>query len=258
MNPQNETLINPLTSTNFDNNNNEIQIEINELQSQQWEETARAWLSTLPEGKILSPDEIEAWIQSNQPYLPHHINSMPRPDLHQHLASIYSTINRSPQENDVNQDDHSQGDPSQARFQRTDQWKPVYTWLETLEGTELVKSNDIADWLSANPDVRDDLYSRHSRYHLMHYIKKLHVKILKRKERKKGLPITDKGNTKIMSKSEGKKLPVPLPCSTMNKLPTDSDLYKAKRSEAVHKYEILLDLEKQLSALFPKPQLLNK
>lgn len=83
-------------------------------------------------------------------------------------------------ENDVNQDDHSQ-----VRFQRTDQWKPVYTWLETLEDTELVKSNDIADWLSANPDVRDDLYSRHSRYHLMHYIKKLHVKILKRKERKK-------------------------------------------------------------------------
>ncbi|KAK1389026.1 RING finger protein [Heracleum sosnowskyi] len=101
-------------------------------------------------------------------------------------------------ENDVNQDDHLQ-----ARFQRTDQWKLVYTWLETLEDTEVVKSNDIADWLSANPDVRDDLYSRHSRYHLMHYIKKWHVKILKRKERKKGLPIT-KANKKIMSKSEGK------------------------------------------------------
>lgn len=250
MNPQNETLINPLTN-NFDNN--QIQFQINESQSQQWEETARAWLSTLPEGKIISPDEIEAWIQSNQAYLPDHIISMPRPDLHQQLASIYSTITRSPEENDVNQDDHSQ-----ARFQRTDQWKPVYTWLETLEDTELVKSNDIADWLSANPDVRDDLYSKHSRYHLMHYIKKCHVKILKRKERKKGLPITNKANTKIMSKSEGKKLPVPLPCSTMNNLPTDSDLYKAKRSEALHKYEILLDLEKQLSALYPKPQLLNK
>ncbi|KAK1380781.1 RING finger protein [Heracleum sosnowskyi] len=101
-------------------------------------------------------------------------------------------------ENDVNQDDHLQ-----ARFQRTDQWKPVYTWLETLEDTEVVKSNDIGDWLSANPNVRDDLYSRQSCYHLMHYIKKLHVKILKRKERKKGLPIT-KANKKIMSKSEGK------------------------------------------------------
>lgn len=84
------------------------------------------------------------------------------------------------QENDLNQGDHSQ-----ARFQRTDQWKPVYIWLETLEDTEVVKSNDILDWLNANPDVRDDLYSRHSRYHLMHYIKKCHVKILKRKERKK-------------------------------------------------------------------------
>ncbi|XP_074353386.1 uncharacterized protein LOC141692444 isoform X3 [Apium graveolens] len=253
MNPQNETLTNPFTN-NFDNN--QLQIQINESQSQQWEETARAWLSTLPEGKIISSDEIEAWIQSNEAYLPDHIKNMPRPDLHQLLASIYSTITRSPE---VLQDDHSQGDHSQARFQRTDQWKPVYTWLETLEDKELVKSNDIADWLSANPDVRDDLYSRHSRYHLMHYIKKLHVKILKRKERKKGFPITKKANTKIMSKSEGKRFPVPLPCSTtVINLPPDSDLYKAKRSEALHKYEILLDLEKQLSALYPKPQLLNK
>ncbi|KAL1814590.1 hypothetical protein ACET3Z_017164 [Daucus carota] len=251
MNPQTETLITPPTY-NFDINY-ENQIRINEPQSQQWEETARAWLCTLPEGKIISSEEIEAWVESNQACLPDHIVSMPRSELHQHLAAIYSTITRSPQENDVNQGDHSQ-----ARFQRTDQWKPVYTWLETLEDTEVVKSNDIADWLSANPEVRDDLCSRHSRYHLMHYIKKCHVKLLKRKERKKGLAITNKANTGIMSKSEGKKLPGPLPCSMMNNIPPDSDLYKAKRSEASQKYEILLDLEKQLSSLFPKPQLLNK
>lgn len=94
MNPQNETLTNPVTN-NFDNN--QIQFQISESQSQQWEETVRAWLSTLPEGKIISPDDIEAWIQSNQAFLPDHIKAMPRADLHQQFASIYSTITRSPE-----------------------------------------------------------------------------------------------------------------------------------------------------------------
>ena len=76
-------------------------------------------------------------------------------------------------------------DTPQARFQRTDQWRPVYSWLEDLEKDEVVKSKDISDWLTANPNVQEELCSRHSRYHLMHYIKKCHMKILKRKERKK-------------------------------------------------------------------------
>ncbi|CAA0826348.1 Unknown protein, partial [Striga hermonthica] len=69
------------------------------------------------------------------------------------------------------------------RFQRTDQWRPVYSWLESLDTDEVIKSNDVIDWLTANPEIRDHLYSRHSRYHLMHYIKKCHIKILKRKEK---------------------------------------------------------------------------
>lgn len=81
------------------------------------------------------------------------------------------------QENDVNYD---------HRFQRTGQWLPVYTWLESIkDAEEVVNTKDILDWLSANPDVRDDLQSRHSRGHLMHYIKQCHIKILKRKEKKK-------------------------------------------------------------------------
>lgn len=76
-----------------------------------------------------------------------------------------------------------------ARFQRTDQWIPVYEWLEVLDKDEVVKSKDISDWLSENPTVREQLCSRHSRYHLMHYIKKCHLKILKRREKKK-VPIT--------------------------------------------------------------------
>lgn len=60
---------------------------------------------------------------------------------------------------------------------------PSYSWLESLDTDELIKSKDVVDWLTANPEIRDDLYARHSRYHLMHYIKKCHVKILKRKEK---------------------------------------------------------------------------
>lgn len=71
------------------------------------------------------------------------------------------------------------------RFQRTDQWLPVYSWLESLETDEVVKSKDVSDWLSENPKVKDQLGLRHSRYHLMHYIKKCHMKILKRKEKRK-------------------------------------------------------------------------
>lgn len=78
------------------------------------------------------------------------------------------------QENDVNYD---------HRFQRTDQWLPVYTWLESIKDTEeVVTSKDVLDWLSANPAVRDDLQSKHSRGHLMHYIKQCHLKILKRRK----------------------------------------------------------------------------
>ena len=71
------------------------------------------------------------------------------------------------------------------RFQRTDRWLPVYTWLESLNADEVVKSKDISDWLSDNPKICEQLCSRHSRYHLTHYIKKCHSKILKRQDKLK-------------------------------------------------------------------------
>ncbi|KAL8097869.1 hypothetical protein AgCh_030836 [Apium graveolens] len=122
----------------------------------------------------------------------------------QRFLNFHSTSTQPPQENDVNYD---------HRFQRTGQWLPVYTWLESIkDAEEVVNTKDILDWLSANPDVRDDLQSRHSRGHLMHYIKQCHLKMLKRKEKKKGLPLTDKANTDIVSKGEERKLALPLPC----------------------------------------------
>lgn len=83
-----------------------------------------------------------------------------------------------------NNNNNNQSDQHPARFQRTDQWLPVYSWLESLDHGDLVKSKDISEWLDANPEVKDELSSRHSRYHLTHYVKKCHLKILKRKEKK--------------------------------------------------------------------------
>ncbi|KAL0440647.1 UNVERIFIED_CONTAM: hypothetical protein Sradi_0003600 [Sesamum radiatum] len=96
----------------------------------------------------------------------------------------------------LNSDQQSMEKVYDHRFQRTDQWLPVYSWLESLNTDEVIKSKDVVDWLTANPEIRDHLYSRHSRYHLMHYIKKCHVKILKRKEKQPhdgiGIPKVEK------------------------------------------------------------------
>ncbi|KAG5537191.1 hypothetical protein RHGRI_024578 [Rhododendron griersonianum] len=214
--------------------------------ARQWETMVRGWISMLPEGKTVTSSEVEAWINSNLSFLPDEFKSMPRPELYEWFNSIANSMKASNEDKDS-----IRLDPNHARFQRTDQWMPVYSWLETLDTDELIKSDDIIDWLAANPEVKEQLYSRHSRYHLMHYIKKCHIKILKRKEKKKGLQPTIKSNFMKAHKTGTSKLPVPLPCSTINNLPKDSELYAAKRNEAFRKYELLLELEKQLSTIVP-------
>ncbi|EMS62481.1 Serine/threonine-protein kinase RIO1 [Triticum urartu] len=76
-------------------------------------------------------------------------------------------------------------DPDQSafpyRFQRTDLWKPVYQWLETLEMDSLVTSKQISDWLASNPQVMDRLVEKHSKYHLIHYSQRMHLKLLKKR-----------------------------------------------------------------------------
>lgn len=140
------------------------------------------------------------------------------------------------------------------RFQRTDQWMPIYSWLESLDTDEVIKSKDVVDWLTANPEIRDDLYARHSRYHLMHYIKKCHVKILKRKE-KQGLIIAKIPPSNSDQYSEVRDPSSPhFTGNNLSNIPKDSELYKAKRSEALRKYEILIELEKQLIPMFGKQQ----
>lgn len=229
-------------------------IDQNPNQSQEWETMARAWLSAFPEAKAVSTTEVEAWIDSNRGSLPADLQSMPRADLIDRLLAIQNYMRLPDQVAKLNQ-----VDLPHARFQRTDQWLPVYSWLESLDKDEVVKSKDISDWLTENPDVKEQLCSRHSRYHLMHYIKKCHMKILKRRERKKGLQQqTDKPTSPKVQKIVDTKELSSLPSNPLNNIPKDSDLYFAKRNEALQKYHILLELEKKLSPHFSKRQAVQK
>lgn len=248
INPQIETLETPETQPvqQYPSNNSP--------ETQEWETIARSWLSTLPKDKTLDTSDVEAWLESNHSSLPDQVKLMPLTELRERLTSVLNSRTLSNEGKDGNQLDHSQ-----ARFQRTDQWLPIYTWLESLEADEVIKSKDILDWLTENSEVREDLYSRHSRYHLMHYIKKCHVKILKRKERKKGFPATNKTTTlTLVHENVETKPPASLPsASRVSNLPTDSEMYLAKRTEAFQKFEILVEMEKQLSTLFPKREVAN-
>ncbi|KAL5807623.1 hypothetical protein ACOSQ3_028314 [Xanthoceras sorbifolium] len=159
-----------------------IIISSNNIQSREWQPMARAWVSAFPEGQTVTGSQVEVWLDSNFSSLPADLQYMPRTDIIDRLLYIQDVIKHLNQEKVANQVDPS------ARFQRTDQWIPIYSWLESLDQDEVVKSKDISYWLNENPQVKDQLCSRNSTYHLMHYIKKCLLKILKRRE-KKGLQL---------------------------------------------------------------------
>ncbi|CAO2826483.1 unnamed protein product [Amaranthus hypochondriacus] len=137
-----------------------------------------------------------------------------------------------------------------ARFQRTEQWRPVYSWLESLDTDEVIKSKDIADWLATNPEVNEQLGSRHSRYHLTHYIKKCHMKILKRK----GVQLKSSEPAPLVVEPLNMlKEAAAIPSNPVRNVAKDNrDLYQFKHQEALRKFEILVELEKQLDALVSK------
>lgn len=216
---------------------------------QEWEMKARAWFSLFPEGKTVTMGEFDAWIDSNQASLPDNLKSIPRTELYQRFNSIcMGSPNQQEKEASMVEFSH--------RFQRTDQWLPVYSWLESLETDEVVKSKDVSDWLSENPTVKDQLGLRHSRYHLMHYIKKCHMKILKRKEKRKGFQQSNDASP-VKAPTIGVTRPAPIPSNVPGNPLEDSEAYLAKRTEALHKYKILVELEKQLSTIFPEHKNVN-
>ncbi|KAL5738886.1 hypothetical protein ACOSQ2_028066 [Xanthoceras sorbifolium] len=145
----------------------------NNIQSREWQPMARAWVSAFPEGQTVTGSQVEVWLDSNFSSLPADLQYMPRTDIIDRLLYIQDVIKHLNQEKVANQVDPS------ARFQRTDQWIPIYSWLESLDQDEVVKSKDISYWLNENPQVKDQLCSRNSTYHLMHYIKKCLLKILR-------------------------------------------------------------------------------
>ncbi|KAL4348127.1 hypothetical protein GQ457_17G018100 [Hibiscus cannabinus] len=223
-------------------------------QAEEWETLARAWVNAFPEAKPVNVSQVELWIVSNFGSLPADLQSMPRSELIGRLLSIQNHLRLLPSHSHSHSQEKepSQPDLLPARFQRTDQWIPVYSWLESLDTDEVVKSKDISDWLNDNQQVKDQLCSRHSRYHLMHYIKKCHLKILKRREKKVGLQPSNNGTALKVQKDVVAKKPAAALSNPLNSLSKDSDLYIAKRNEALRKYEILLELEKKLSPMFSR------
>ncbi|GAV56564.1 hypothetical protein CFOL_v3_00106 [Cephalotus follicularis] len=211
-------------------------------QSQGWQAMARAWLSAFPEAKAVSGSQVDAWIDSNFASLPPELQSMPRNEIIDRLLSIQNYLRFPLQEKEPNQ-----VDLLTARVQRPDHWSPVYSWLESLDHNEVVKSKDIADWLAENPEVNEDLSFRHSRYHLMRYIKMCHQKILKRREEKKqpnnesAIEVCESGETKQ---------PDTLPSNPLNNEPTNSEIFFAERMEALRKYEIFMEMQKKPAPSF--------
>ncbi|KAL9260585.1 hypothetical protein AKJ16_DCAP10743 [Drosera capensis] len=210
-----------------------------------WETAARAWLSSLPGGQAVTLSDVENWVSSNQSSLPEELTQS---DLLARFTALQASLNTPPpqQERQVPRGENP------ARFQRSDQWLPVYSWLESLDTDDVISSKDVADWLSSNPDISEKLGSKHTRYHLMHYIKKCHIKILKKQGKFKGELQTHIDTPARFQKVEFGNTPSPLQAICYNNDPKDGDLYQAKRNEALLKYEILVELEKQLSAMVPK------
>ncbi|KAL9680873.1 hypothetical protein QQ045_012653 [Rhodiola kirilowii] len=221
---------------------------------QEWISVARAWLaSTFTDGRDPSVVEFEAWFDTIAASLTEDVKSTPRSQLFQLLLDAQKTASFHQEQGGA------QNGTKHAKFQRTDQWQPVYSWLESLNKEEVVRSEDIAEWLEKNPAIKEDLSSKHSRYHLMHYIKKCHFKILKRRGLKKGLSGTDKPASEKIRKRKDittRELvhfsPVP-----STKVPGNDDLLLAKRNEAIQKFEILVEFEKRLMAKFPSSELTN-
>ncbi|XP_042497776.1 uncharacterized protein LOC122076519 [Macadamia integrifolia] len=152
----------------------------------------------------------------------------------------------------------NQVEPQPSRFQRTDQWIPVYSWLESLEKKEVVKSKEIDEWLSKNPKVKEQLYARHSRYHLMHYVQKCHLKMLRRRE-KQGIQFsapTSQAKVQVQN-NVVTTAAVPLLCSSSSNQLIDKDKCLARRNEAFRKYELLTELESHLSSILSKQKHVN-
>ncbi|CAD6264864.1 unnamed protein product [Miscanthus lutarioriparius] len=230
-----------------------------------WEIAARAWLESFPDGRPPTEPEVDAYIDVHRPELP----SLPRSQLHQRLLALRG---------DLVLDADQSAFP--YRFQRTDLWKPVYQWLESLELDSLVATQQISDWLTSNPKIMDRLVEKHSKYHLIHYTQRMHLKMLKKKgklpktlqlsaARATVLPIaaavTPEENIVPLQKTIPPvtgRFPSVSACRQQsgtagrfqggNATLRDKKTSLSKKKEALLKYELLTDLQNQLTAVLLK------
>ncbi|CAL9780442.1 unnamed protein product [Musa acuminata subsp. burmannicoides] len=211
-----------------------------------WEALARVWLSSLPMSHQPSVAEIDAWIESNRASLPDDLQSVPRLHLHHRILSLHDP-SRS-----LNQVDLSNEAEFPYRFQRTDLWKPVYRWLESLDKDVLVNAKEISEWLAANPEVTERLFSKHSRYHMMHYIQRMHLKLLKKRGKlPKGLQLSA-ARASVKSVNGGV---MTREITLQRKLPNstrENGTVLHKNKEAFLRYELLTDLQNQLTSVLLK------
>ncbi|KAJ8634204.1 hypothetical protein MRB53_027540 [Persea americana] len=266
-------------------------------EEEEWERGARTWLTTLPRRRNVTTDEMDVWIDSNLSSIPHQLISNPRSHLYDRIISLHKLIRRAHQVSDV-----AEGELPKRPFQRTEQWIPVYSWLESLDANEVVKSKAINEWLSQNPKVKEQLFATHSSYQLMHYIRKCHARILrKRGKLQKAIPATKPPTTitPINDHNAGpipvavlpptitpvkdlntvvlpvavlpttiapvkdlstQVLPVAVPLNTGSlscNVPNDNDFSLSKKNEAFVRYEILTDLENQLTSILSKHRQVN-
>ncbi|KAL6900732.1 hypothetical protein ACP4OV_005408 [Aristida adscensionis] len=230
-----------------------------------WEIAARAWLESFPDGRPPTEPEVDAYIDAHRPELP----SLPRSQLHQRLLAL-----RGDQVLDADQSAFP------YRFQRTDLWKPVYQWLESLEMDSLVETKQISDWLTSNPMIMEKLVEKHSKYHLIHYTQRMHLKLLKKRGklpktlqlsaaratvRPIASPVTPDETTATLRKttppaagrfssgSAGR-----FPSGSVSRFQggntniRDEKTALSKKKEALLKYELLTDLQNQLTTVLLK------
>ncbi|URD76699.1 WD domain, G-beta repeat [Musa troglodytarum] len=216
-------------------------------ESPPWEALARDWLSSLPMNHQPSFAEIDAWIESNRASLPDDLQSVPRRHLHHRILSFHDP-SRS-----LNQVDLSNEAEFPYRFQRTDLWKPVYRWLESLDKDVLVNAKEISEWLAANPEVTERLFSKHSRYHMMHYIQRMHLKLLKKRGKlPKGLQLSA-ARASVKSVNGGVTTrEITLPRKLPNSTTRENGTVLHKNKEAFLRYELLTDLQNQLTSVLLK------
>ncbi|XP_068667060.1 uncharacterized protein [Aristolochia californica] len=231
-----------------------------DAQAQEWEAKARSWLSTMPTGRNVTASEMDSWIDSDFSSIPETLKSLARSRLHRCILSIHELMRNTSAEIK----NSNPNDPSRPRFVRTDQWIPVYSWLESLDTNEVVKSKGISEWLSENPKVKGHLYARHSRYHLMHYIQKLHLKMLRKREKLK------KGSQPIQPPIAGTSLLVRVINNEemtaddffagkfSSYLSKDNEMYSSRKNEAHLRYELFTELQDQLSALLARHKSVNR